>query len=288
LNDHYEAFEAPIPVKRAAKGLTEKSVTMKLLDPEKNLSKFFDSLKESRSRALLLDYDGTLAPFRSERDKALPYPGVVEALKGIIQKGGTHLVLISGRSLADLVSLVGLERLPEIWGSHGGERLLSDGTYRKATLTEVAARGLKSVSSWMAGMGWNGSVERKPLGLALHWRGMNREKADAMRAEVLDHLPQMIEGTGLGLHEFDGGLELRPSAVTKEEAVKTILAEMGGKVVAAYLGDDLTDEDAFQAIKGRGLSVLVRHELRETKADVWLRPPEELLDFLTRWETATS
>jgi trehalose-phosphatase len=259
---------------------------MNIPDPADTLSKFFDSLKESQSRALLLDYDGTLAPFRLERDQALPYPGVAEALKRIIQKGGTRLVLISGRSLADLVPLVGLERLPEIWGSHGGERLLSDGSYRKATLTEAAARGLKSASGWITGMGWNGSVERKPLGLALHWRGMKREKADAMRTQVLDHLPQIIEGTGLGLHEFDGGLELRPPAVTKAEAVKTILAEMPGKVVAAYLGDDLTDEDAFEAIKGRGLGVLVRQELRETKADVWLRPPEELLDFLTRWETA--
>ena len=54
---------------------------MKTLNPEKKLSEFFDCLKKSQSRILLLDYDGTLAPFRVERDKALPYPGVAEALK---------------------------------------------------------------------------------------------------------------------------------------------------------------------------------------------------------------
>ena len=109
-----------------------------------------------------------------------------------------------------------------------------------------------------------------------------------MRARVLTYLPQLVEGTGLSLHEFDGGLELRPPGITKGEAVETILAEMQGETVSAYLGDDLTDEDAFAAMKGQGMGVLVRKELRETRADLWLRPPEELLDFLKRWQTATS
>jgi trehalose 6-phosphate phosphatase len=52
---------------------------------------------------------------------------------------------------------------------------------------------------------------------------------------------------------------------------------------AAYLGDDATDERAFRAISGRGLSVLVRPSWRQTAAELWLRPPEELLDFLNRW-----
>ena len=54
----------------------------------------------------------------------------------------------------------------------------------------------------------------------------------------------------------------------------------------AYLGDDLTDEDAFRAVATRGLGILVRQELRKTAAVAWLRPPEELLDFLHRWARA--
>jgi trehalose-phosphatase len=61
------------------------------------------------------------------------------------------------------------------------------------------------------------------------------------------------------------------------------LSEVSEDSVAAYLGDDVTDEDAFRAIKGRGLSVLVRPEHRETEADVWIRPPDELLEFIGRW-----
>jgi trehalose-6-phosphatase len=65
--------------------------------------------------------------------------------------------------------------------------------------------------------------------------------------------------------------------------MRTILGELGAGAVAAYLGDDLTDEDAFVAIKGRGLAALVRAEARPTAADIRLRPPDELLAFLRRW-----
>jgi trehalose-phosphatase len=82
---------------------------------------------------------------------------------------------------------------------------------------------------------------------------------------------------------FDGGLELRSSDRTKGTAVVQILSEEGDQVPVAYLGDDLTDEDAFAALGSRGYSVLVRTEVRESFARFWLRPPEELVEFLDIW-----
>ena len=66
-------------------------------------------------------------------------------------------------------------------------------------------------------------------------------------------------------------------------AIKELLAEIAPDDLIAYLGDDLTDEEAFTALDGRGLKVLVRHEFRPTHADVQIAPPEELLQFLDRW-----
>jgi trehalose-phosphatase len=264
---------------------------MKLINPDKDLSKFFESFNKSQSRALLLDYDGTLAPFVIKRDMAFPYPGVSDLLEDIIQKGGTRLVIITGRGLDDIIPLLGLERPPEIWGSHGGERLLPDGTRQRATLANRMLHSIELAVRWMDEMGWNDHVEKKPLGVAVHWRGAEPAKVKEIQDGLLKALPNLTAGTGLSIHAFDGGLELRPPEIGKGEAVGTILTEMEDQTVAAYLGDDLTDEDAFEAVKrytSQGIGVLVREVLRDTKADLWLRPPAELLDFLRHWQEAVS
>ena len=93
---------------------------------------------------------------------------------------------------------------------------------------------------------------------------------------------------GLELQAFDGGVELRPRGFHKGRVVERAFAELGPGAAVAYLGDDRTDEDAFEAIAGRGLAVLVRPENRPTRAEAWLRPPGELLDFLEEWNAACS
>ncbi len=250
------------------------------------LPDFFASVRAAGRRALLLDYDGTLAPFRVERDQAVPYPGVREALRAIIEARGTRVVVISGRAARELPPLLGLERPPEIWGTHGWERLMPDGTYEVASLAPEATSGLDAAWAGIVSRGWTEHAERKPASLALHWRGLPSDVAQAMRAETGTSWPQLAQGGGLVATPFDGGVELRAPGHNKGIAVATLLAELGAGTAVAYLGDDLTDEDAFQALKGKGLGALVRSEWRETAADVWLRPPDELLAFLWQWHAA--
>jgi trehalose-6-phosphatase len=101
---------------------------------------------------------------------------------------------------------------------------------------------------------------------------------------LLEPLAQM---EGLALLEFEAGLELRVGR-NKGGAVEAILAETDADAPAAYLGDDLSDETAFRAMKGRGLSALVRREWRETAAEIWLRPPVEVKVFLEKWAEAAN
>jgi trehalose-phosphatase len=82
---------------------------------------------------------------------------------------------------------------------------------------------------------------------------------------------------------FDGGLELRSIDRTKGTAVAEMLEQEPDGIMAAYLGDDLTDEDAFVAVGDRGYSILVRNEVRPSCAQFWLCPPAELLKFLDDW-----
>jgi trehalose 6-phosphate phosphatase len=165
---------------------------MKVLDKEKDLSKFFELVKKTPNRALLLDYDGTLAPFRIKRNEARPYPGVAEVLERIIETRKTRLVLISGRGLDDLIPLLGMTKLPEIWGSHGGERLLPNGKYDIKTVSDSLDRDLKKAADWLKEKGWSEHLEKKPLSLALHWRGMKEEEIAKISMTVKAHLPRLV------------------------------------------------------------------------------------------------
>jgi trehalose-phosphatase len=118
----------------------------------------------------------------------------------------------------------------------------------------------------------------------VHWRGLSESDTSEVRECAGALWRPLAESAGLELREFDGGLELRIPGRDKGCVVDAILAEEPAGVFAAHLGDDLTDEDAFRALGSRGLSILVRSEPRASAAPHWLRPPEELLAFLRRWE----
>jgi trehalose-phosphatase len=134
--------------------------------------------------------------------------------------------------------------------------------------------------------GFSQHVEIKPGGIAVHWRGLPAAERALMEVKIRSLFASASEDHGLHLLPFDGGLELRAPGKNKGDAVSAILQESGSEVAAAYLGDDQTDENAFRAIKDRGIAILVRADPRPTVADIWLRPPEELGRFLRDWLTA--
>ena len=95
--------------------------------------------------------------------------------------------------------------------------------------------------------------------MALHWRGLPAQAAvPEIRSAAVEAWQPLADGGSVELLDFDGGLELRALGHNKHHAVKTVLSETPGDSVVAYLGDDITDEDAFAAVKPRGLAVLVR------------------------------
>ncbi|MDB5864765.1 MAG: trehalose-phosphatase [Betaproteobacteria bacterium] len=256
---------------------------MQVLTPRVDIAAFTSRIASAANRVLMLDYDGTLAPFHVRPELAAPYPEVAAILEEIVQAGGTRVVIVSGRPAAELPPLLPLTTHPEIWGSHGWERLLADGrriveqpgTEARLALDE-AARAVEDLLSDGA------RVETKLASIALHWRGLPDAAAQALEKRALARWEPLTR-SALEILRFDGGLELRAVGCNKQYAVKAVLSETADDTAIAYLGDDITDEDAFRAVKVRGLGILVRGEFRETAADVWLRPPDELASFLQLW-----
>ena len=255
---------------------------MKVAEQYEVCVSFFERLRHASQRVLLLDYDGTLAPFTADRTRAFPYRQIPELISRVMA-ANTRVVLISGRSARELLFLSGIYPQPEVWGSHGAERLFVDGSYKVDSPTAEHRLALQDARHALIAEGFTDRIETKPGSIAVHWRGLSaaQQRATETAARHIGRLASQEHG--LEVLPFDGGLELRAPGKTKGDAVEVILAEEGAEVAVAYLGDDQTDENAFRAIKGRGLAVLVRPEPRATLADVWLRPPDELVQFLQDW-----
>ncbi len=255
---------------------------MQVLTPDLDIEAFKARIPRVRERVLMLDYDGTLAPFHVRPELAVPYPEASAALREVVGRGGTRIVVVSGRPADEVPPLLGLAPAPEVWGAHGRERLLPDGR------REVQAPGAEATAlleeAARAVTGLRGTrIERKLASVALHWRGSPEDVAQRARDHALEHWQPLTRERRLEMLPFDGGIELRAAGHTKANAVVAVLAATHEDSAVTYLGDDLTDEDAFRAIKPRGLAVLVRPELRETAADVWITPPHELASFLQLW-----
>ena len=257
--------------------------------PQEN---FLGSLAGAPARVLLLDYDGTLAPFQVERDRATPYEGVREAVKSILSSGRTRVVIISGRQVTDLRRLLGVEPPPELWGTHGWERLERGGPHRLRALPPEAEAALKRAGAMFAPE-LHDRVEIKPASVALHVRGLTPSDAERVLAFARSEWEVLGTEGGLDVYPFDGGLELRVCGWDKGDAVRAVLSDEPEGTAVTYLGDDLTDEDAFRALgdlasSGRvnAFCVLVREEARASLAATWLRPPVEMLEFLRCWREA--
>jgi len=258
------------------------------------LEAFFATLSRSERSLLLLDYDGTLAPFCTDRFKARPWEGVRELLSRIQVERRTRIAIISGRPAREPAELLDLKPSPEIWGLHGAERLHADGRRELEQLPAKTRFRLDTLRERLKRDSFGALYEEKPNAVVMHWRGVSRDKAEEIEARASALFEPLAGIDGLSLLKFEAGMELRAGR-DKGDAVRSILEEIsGGKPVSfpvAFLGDDITDELAFRAVNAlptAHLTALVRGECRNSAADLWLRPPGELLGFLQSWLTAVN
>lgn len=260
-------------------------------------NEWWQILRSSRHSVLLLDFDGTLAPLVREPMQARMYPGVAERLLLLSTISATRLVLISGRALRDLAQLIPKKLRMEVWGSHGREQLLPSGEYHALSPDVAQEHCLEELESRLRQVHARVLTEKKVGSLAIHTRGLPQAEAGQIASTVHNFLVSMRTGdcavAALQWLPFDGGFELRVPGCTKGSAVQNILHDEPQLVPVAYLGDDQTDEDAFAALEQRepqapSLRVLVRNDVRLSTADLWLKPPDELLSFLDRWHEAVS
>jgi len=234
---------------------------------------------------VFLDYDGTLTPIVGDYTKAFLSEEMRQAVDRLARQ--CMVAIVSGRDLANLKELVGLDSVLYA-GSHGFDiekpgdlkETLKKGKAYLPDLDE-AERALRERLAAIEGH----AVERKSFAIAVHYRRVR--EADVGRVEkIVDE----VVGSNARLRKSHGKkvFQVQPRVDwNKGRALQWMLERQGldrDDVVPLYIGDDLTDEDAFRALFGRGLGIGVGDEARQTAADYRLASPDDVKRFL-EWLT---
>ena len=237
-------------------------------------------------RLLMLDYDGTLAPFRIERDEALPLPGMRELLERVCASPRTRVAIVSGRPVREVERLLG--PLPAMGvGEHGWESRDPSAVVQQPAVGKEVLSALDRAEGYGRSSGWTPLLERKRSALVLHTRSLSREQAVALEERAVNAWQPFAEPGAVSVDRIDGGVELRARSRDKGTVVNTLLASAPPGTLGVFLGDDVTDEDAFEAVRDRGFGVRVGAEDRPTLAMGRLRGCEEVPAFLERWIIVT-
>jgi len=230
---------------------------------------------------VFLDYDGTLTPIVDRPELAVLSPDMHQALNLLSRQ--CPVGIISGRDRKDVTDLVNIDSLI-FAGSHGfdiagpeGLNLQHEvGTQFSSTL-DRAEEELRGLLHAIPGS----LIERKKFSIAVHYRLVKPENAAQVEEVVNQSLathPNLKRSEGKKVFEIQPRLEW-----DKGKALLWLLNGLNWKeknYYPVYIGDDLTDEDAFRALRDRGRGIVVEEGSRFSSAHYSVQNPNEVRQFL--------
>ncbi len=205
-----------------------------------------------RAPLVICDYDGTLAPLVDDPDCAFPLRESVTALDALASLADTRVAVVSGRSLNDLAALCRFA--PEIMlvGSHGSEFTTGfdrDLDEPRRELLQLLTSDLDRLATADDGF----IVERKPASVAFHYRkvppGLAEPAVEAVRTGPATR-------AGVKVKEGKKVIELAVIDADKGTAVNRLRRQVGADAVL-FVGDDVTDEDAFAILHSPDIGIKV-------------------------------
>lgn len=233
--------------------------------------------------AFFLDYDGTLAPLASTPAKAV-FPTENKTLLEILSRNKKYKVtIVSGRAIEDVRRKVGIKKLTYV-GNHGleieGPQIRFESLlppHVKQSVEQIKNELIRNLAKVPGVL-----LEDKGLTLSLHYRLVDRKNVPEVKKVFLrickPYRQQQKIKIGLGKEV----LEIRPPIEwNKGHAVSWLLKEYrlteDKDMMPIYIGDDLTDEDAFRILRGAGLTIVVgqrpsraQYYVQDTKEVTWV------------------
>lgn len=248
----------------------------------KNLEGFINPAEDQV--ALLLDYDGTLAPLTEELS-VMPKDNEIN-IKKLAQNEKIFLCIFSGRELSEIKNHL---KLPNVTyaGNHGLEVEYPSGKKFKIEMPEeLLEKHKKLVEELKEKVVCSGAwVEDKKISVSYRYKGVN----DKLKAKLVETAKGIIQSHGFQLIETPYALEGKPRVNwDKGEGAKMILekqfdADWATKLKIIYAGDDTTDEDAMKVLSGIGKTFRVSElPTLKTYANFQIKTPEEV-GYLLQW-----
>ena len=229
--------------------------------------------------ALFLDFDGCIVDIGPTPDSVdVPdcLPSLLVALREAL---GGAVAIVSGRPIERIDGFLGTS-VPAVAGLHGLERRTADGGIVPPPLPRSDLRVVRALLEEFAAERPGVLIEDKNFTVALHYR-----LAPSLRDECRDVLNAALKDAPQGLQVIEGKFvfEIRPCGPTKGSAIEAFMGEapfLGRTPV--FCGDDITDEDGFEVVNGRGGVSIRVGKGSATRAAAQVDTVGELLDWLTR------
>lgn len=238
------------------------------------------SARLAAASALLvtLDFDGTLSALANTPEQARLEPELKAALKALAAAPGVSVFILSGRTLKSVRGLVGLRNL-YYGGNHGieikgpGFAWRDAGALETRSLVAGIAAGIRESFPPATGV----LVENKVFSASVHYRNLTA----AYWRLFFDRMKDLMAARSGTLYWRSGHkvFELLPRGTAHKGNAVQLLRKHLGKPFCLAVGDDLTDEDMFVAIKGRGVSVRVCRKAG-SKAEYFLQAQSEVLRLI--------
>lgn len=244
-----------------------------------------EKILNRRTPVLFFDYDGTLTPIVKHPEDAV----ISKEMKSILQKcaGKFRVAAVSGRDMDDLKDKIRLDNLIYA-GSHGFRISGPDGLYREHEKTDEIIPRLneieKKLNKEFPLIDKGVQIDRKRYAIGVHYRNADEKNIPAITErvnQVIEQNPGFKKGEGKKI------LEIKPDVDWhKGKAVLWIMEQLEvndkEKFVPLYIGDDVTDEDAFEAIKEDGIGILVGYHGHPTNAEYKLKNVYQVRIFLEK------
>lgn len=235
---------------------------------------------------LFLDYDGTLAPIAKTPDKATIPKETRDLLKELSENSRCRLAVISGRSLSDIKRAIGLKSVFYA-GNHGLEiesPKLKFESQVSPQLKDIIRNIYEELSrrvSKIKGV----IIEDKNLTLSLHYRLVADKDMPELKRIVAEVTKPFIMRDKIKITEGKKVFEIKPPVKwTKGDVVLWLLARQqfalgSDKLFPVYIGDDVTDEDSFRALKNKGLTIFVGKP-KSSEADYYVKNTEDVVKLM--------